>query len=849
MPEPTLRHLVIPTSPNSITYRGRGFGGSTIREVERRQHGALLRQQLDQIRAEAEVLQEAQPSDQIPADSGLLLQITTEPGYVLEAAEVHALTTRGRGVRFGPQITLLNCMQLRGEDDLPYTRLALHVPFGGLTYLESKLREYTEGQIRRDNPPHAFFANLNRIAIAALEALWTDRESLPQDDAEYWWEFWVRRQPEDVWPSFQQVSRGLEIAFRGEPLRLPDHIVVLARARRSQLQSSFGLLNTLAEVRKARPCVLELTDLTIPEQHEWIADAVRRIQGPGLDAPAVCLLDTGVQRGHRLLEAILEPRDNQSVFPDGDGSDGWPGSGHGTPMAGLAAYGDLRLLLTSDQPWVQRHRLESVRLIDPTRPHDPDSYGSRTMQAILLPETVASQRKRIYSLAISAPGPDDGRPTSWSAAIDAAAFGSEEEGEPKRLVVVAGGNLSHHDANYAYPDDNHNTPIEDPAQAWNALTVGALTHRVSIHNANNESESGRTTAIAPAGALSPFSRTSWEWDQHWPIKPEIVMEGGNLARHPEHGPDQLESLELVSTSAEFALARPLTAINATSAATAQAARLGAQIQVEYANMWPETIRGLIVHSAQWNPAMLSDLNPHRAYNRRDRLRLVDLLRTYGFGEPNTARASFSSRSAVTLLREDHIRPYQGRAGTASLADCHIHALPWPKDLLREHLADTFRLKVTLSYFTAPNPSANNALGGSRYRYGGCLLRFRVRHKDETEQDFERRLGRDAEEEASVEDTLDGLPTDGGWALGSRLRGKYGSLVQDVWQGSGADLAQMDRVAVFPVKGWWASRIFPRGHPWHNCHERPIRYSLIVSIEADQDLPIYSTIQTMVSVEV
>ena len=147
MPEPTLRHLVIPTSPNSITYRGRGFGGLTIREVERSQHGALLRQQLDQIRAEAEVLQEAQPSDQIPADSGLLLQITTEPGYVLEAAEVHALTTRGRGVRSGPQITLLNCMQLRGEDDLPYTRMALHVPFGGLIYLESKLREYTEGQI------------------------------------------------------------------------------------------------------------------------------------------------------------------------------------------------------------------------------------------------------------------------------------------------------------------------------------------------------------------------------------------------------------------------------------------------------------------------------------------------------------------------------------------------------------------------------------------------------------------------------------------------------------------------------------------------------------------------------
>ena len=849
MPEPTLKHLVIPTAANRISYRGTGFGQLRIRDIERVQHGALLRQQLDQVRAEARVLEETQATGLIPDDAGLLLQITTEPGYVLEAEAVHALTTRGRGVRTGPQITLLNCMQLRSENDLPYTRVALHVPFGGLTYLETKLREYTDGQLRRTGPPQAFFANLNRIAVAALEALWTDREPLPQNDVDQWWEFWVRRQPDDIWASFQQVSQALGMEFRGEPLRLPDHVVVLGRGRREQIQSSLVLLNTLAEVRKARPCVLELTDLTIREQHEWIEEAVRRIQGPGPDAPAVCLLDTGVQRGHRLLETLLAAPDNQSIFPDGDGSDAWPRTGHGTPMAGLAAYGDLRHLMIAGEAWIQKHCLESVRLLDPARPHDPDTYGSKTIQAVVLPEIAAPQRKRVYSLTLSAPGPDDGRPTSWSAAVDSAAFGAEEEGEPKRLIVVAAGNLSNQDVNFAYPDDNHNTPIEDPAQAWNSLTVGALTHRNTLHRPAGEVDADRLTVIAPPGALSPFSRTSWEWNEHWPIKPEVVMEGGNLARNAENVPDQRESLELVSTSAEFALDRPLTAVNATSAATAQAARLGAQIQAEYPNVWPETVRGLIVHSARWNPVMLGDLDPHRAYNRRNRMRMVDLLRTYGFGEPQGTRACFSSGNAVTLLREDQLNPYTGTSGSASLGDCHIHALPWPRELLQANLASTFRMKVTLSYFTAPNPSANNALRGSRYRYGGCLLRFRVRHKDEGDADFERRLGRDAEEEGADDDTLDALPTDGGWALGTRLRGKSGSLVQDVWQGSGADLAQMDRIAIFPVKGWWASRTFPVGHPWHNCHQRPIRYSLVVSIEAEQDLPIYTTIQTMISVEV
>ena len=60
---------------------------------------------------------------------------------------------------------------------------------------------------------------------------------------------------------------------------------------------------------------------------------------------------------------------------------------------------------------------------------------------------------------------------------------------------------------------------------------------------------------------------------------------------------------------------------------------------------------------------------------------------------------------------------------------------------------------------------------------------------------------------------------------------------------------MDRIAVYPVKGWWASRSFPVGSPWHNCHLRPIRYSLIVSIEVAADVQIYSEIRNLISVPV
>ncbi len=599
---------------------------------------------------------------------------------------------------------------------------------------------------------------------------------------------------------------------------------------------------------------MKLTDLSTREQQEWVDEALQRILLPSSDAPAVCLLDTGVNRGHPLISGLLGAEDNHSVFPDCDGSDGHQGGhGHGTPMAGLAAYGDLRNLLLSTTPWEQKHCLESVRLLDSRQPHNPDNYGSVTQQAIALPETQTPRRKRVFSLAITAPGPDDGRPTAWSAAVDAAAYGEADTNSQKRLVIVSAGNIAPDaiGSAYSYPDDNQNTPIENPAQAWNALTVGALTHRSRITEVDDESQ--RVVPIARAGGLSPFARTSCDWNEHWPLKPEITMEGGNVARHAEHGPEYRESLELVSTSKRATMGRALCGFNATSAATAQASRLATQIMVDYPGLWPESVRGLMVHAARWNNVMLEGIDPHRAFRKPDRDRFTQMLRCFGFGEPEVARARFSANHAATLIREDQLQPYEGKPGDTKLKDCHIHSLPWPMPLLQKNFDTTFKLRVTLSYFIAPNPSATNALvGGSRYRYGGCLLRFLVRRKEESSEQFQHRLEKTTATEKNgkvKEANAESPKSDAGWALGTKLRGKGGSLIQDVWQGSAAELAQMDSIAVFPVKGWWAYRQFPDGSDWANCHQFPIRYSLIVSIEASQDIPVYSEIQNLISISV
>ena len=838
LPEPSLKHIRIPTSPNEVSYASKSSNGASLRTIPRLQHSQALRAQITQVETEISQIAADRATRQLPKEVDIILELTSAPGFPLSADHIHALTT-GRD----NAIMLLNARRTFSPSGVETTRVTLHVPYGALSQLSEKVRRYGEDATAKGNTPNPWVAQIDQIAIAALEALWTDEGALPDHTVMHWWEFWVRRDAAAI-AQFRREVHGRQIRLKGRELELPEHVVFVGNTTRAILESSIGILNALAELRTARPFRIDLSELSGPEQHDWIDEAIDRMTLPVEAAPAVCLLDTGINRGHKLLSQILDENDNHTVFGDGDSSDSWTGSGHGTGMGGLAAYGDLRQLMFSTEPWVQSHRLEGVKIFDSSNPHEPDNYGSVTKQGIVRPEIGAPDRSRVYSLAVTA-DETDGRPSSWSAAVDSAAFGAEEPREPKRLIIVSAGNVPVFDiGGYLYPDHNHAARIQDPAQAWNALTVGAITHRADIQETDPESRI--LVQMASDGELSPYSTTSRKWDFHWPMKPEIVMEGGNLASHPVDGPSRRDSLELVTTSAT-ALQRPLSTFWATSAATALAARLAARVQATYPDYWPETIRGLLVHSARWNSGMLVGIDPFQSFTKTTRARFIEMLRTYGFGEPDFRRAEHSSEQAVTLLREDTLQPYDGTAGNATLKDCHIHELGLPKNLLRDQLDAVCTLRVTLSYFTPPNPASNNRIGGSRYRYAGSLLRFRVRHKDEDEDAFERQVSKEAMEEADEDEELLNL-SDPAWALGTKLRGKAGSLVQDIWRGSAADLAQMDRIAVFPAKGWWAARSFKTG-PWHKCHRRSLRYSLIVSVEIEANVPLYTAIRTEFNIPV
>lgn len=792
-----------------------------------------MRRQLKAIEQEFELTEAKRESNVQPSEFGLILNVESEPDYPLK---FESLEDQRAGISL---LNLRHEITPAGE----VTKAAIFVPFGKLETIQKKVEDYADPQKDRNNPRNApLLNNIHSIAVAALEALWTDPEPIPAAYDHIWFELWIRRDNTRDWKAQLLLEcQRLEIEVPDQVLTFPDHLVVIANASRNQLESSLDLLNCLSEARRARPCNVGLTDLSGLEQEEWIDDALDRISWPGEEAPAVCLLDTGVNRGHALIEPLLSATDMDTVFGDEDTSDDTQKK-HGTPMAGLAAYGDIRTLMLSSTTWRQLHRLESVKLIKSGSPHRPENYGYVTQQAIYGRDAANNGRARVFCMAVTSSGPNSfGNPSSWSTALDIAASGAGEEGQPRRVILVSTGNTDHHDETFTYPESVEQNPVEDPAHAWNIITVGAVTQHTNIEE--DDDEAARCNPVAKIYGLSPFSRSSLAWTEgrkDWPIKPDIVMEGGNLGKHRDlvHDYQSFASLQPLTTASDFALRPPIRPFNATSAATAQASRVAAQIFAQYPDLQSETVRGLLVHSARWPAEMLQreGIDPHVAGQTEN---VKKLMRTYGFGIVDERRALESLGNATTIFTEDEITPYRGDAGSASLNECHLISLPWPKQLLQKNDEVTCTLRVTLSYFIQPNPGTRSFESGQKYRYASHLLGFKPKHASHSLDEFRSRLHAD-------EETQGESITDPGWAVGGTNRGKAGSLVQDVWRGSAAELASMDAIAVYPrAKGWWALRKFQEDREEHDCHLRKVPYSLIVSIETEANLPIYQEISTAI----
>ena len=564
--------------------------------------------------------------------------------------------------------------------------------------------------------------------------------------------------------------------------------------------------------------------MDVEEQAQWVDELIHRTTYPAQhETGYLTLLDTGVSRAHPLIQPVLAMDDRHVANPAWGVEDT---RGHGTQLAGLALYGDLTLALQQAGPVAIRYRLESVKLLPDAGQNPHHLLGAVTRDAIDVVEQT-HPRRRTFSMAstTSEDTPHDGAPTSWSSEIDQLAAGVSGEINTQRLILISAGNTD----NFAfgagsYLDicDHVDNEIESPAQAWNAICVGAYTEKTQLPDEE------AATPVAPFGDLSPASRTA-SWSSHWPLKPDVVLEGGNWAASAFPPPMRHGWLSLLTTHHQYPL-RSFCFSHDTSAATALAAKDVTELWSDYPALWPETVRALYVASARWTPQMMSHLpaSPQKGD-------YAPLFQRYGYGVPDLDRARRSAVNALTLIVEDTITPYglSKKTGGDVHNEMKLFSLPWPVEALRAHGNAEVTLRVALSTFCAPNPS--EASRGSRYRYASHNLRFKLNRADEDARQFMARISKVAEKPEGPESAEEDL-----WEFGSDRR-DVGSLHIDQLTCRASDLARRNLIAVHPVTGWWKSKARLRsGLP-------SVRYALIVELDAEQaQAEIYAEVQAEIA---
>ena len=716
-------------------------------------------------------------------------------------------------------------------------RATVIVPEGKVGYFLDRFATYAKPTPKkfREVRYEGMIDPIATLHLATLKALWTEEPNLfPADTDTVWWEVWLRRTDGNELSRLGALAGrfGMEVSARR--LQFDDRIVVLVQARAVDLAASIAVMDDLAELRLPKTTAAEFIDNAPFEQAEWTLELQERLRSAPADAPRVCVLDTGVTRGHPLLDASLSEAECLTCEAAWGTDDR---EGHGTGMAGLALFGDLAPVLARSGVVQLLHRLESVKVLPPPpKQNKPELFGAITAAATQLAEEAAPGQQRVFSLAVTAGSADLGQPTSWSATLDALAMGRSLETSSKGLVylddwpepklfVVSAGNVQPENLAVAHLDRSDIDPVQDPAQAWNVLTVGACTDLGSFTDPTYDG----WQPIAAVGELSPWSTTSVAFDRSWPMKPEVVFEGGNLLRDPENAIDYpIAALSLLTTHHK-PQERAFELSWATSAATAQVARIAAMIWAEYPWMRPETVRALIVHSARWTPRMEGAFLESDGKQGRGAL-----LRRYGYGKPDYERAIRSARNGVSLLVEGTIKPFR----EGKMRELNVHELPWPQEELVALGAARVRMRVTLSYFVEPNPSRTG--WRTRHRYASHGLRFEVKRPTESVADLRKRLNQAALEESEKRPKSD---SDGaGWFLGSDLR-KKGSIHSDCWTGTAAELAARGAIAVVPKSGWW------KDQPARDRSEHGVAYSLIVSVELDDlDVDIWTPLCAEVGVE-
>jgi hypothetical protein len=813
------KHIKLNGYANTLDYqypRNAFPPGLELSQRNRNQHGNRILNQLNAIRQQFDIPANVDLPPGILQDNVIYVDFISDWGHFMDFGALEQ-------DREDPHFQILNIREEQEDtEDNPIFRyhVTLMMTQGGIGSFITKINDYINrnGQYRGQDTGHPkyykLFSNIETIQAATLRSFWTDEPEypFPEDNEDIWWEAWFRKTTNDDFRIRRVLENLVTVGVQvGEAeLIFAEHRVRLIKGTPTQLSQSILLLDNLSELRKPQETADFIChrDADFQDDLEWMNDLSQRTEnGVDEDSVLICLLDSGVNNNHPLIASFLPNNRLYSYKPvDWGTGDNWPNGGHGTGVAGLALYGDMVDALADPAAIRILHGLESFKIIHSGDPNDPELYGAITEFAASSPLVDLPNNLRVFCLTITDKNLSfRGRPSAWSAAVDKIAFGSAIDPPAPQLIIASGGNaimINHED----YPTVNLLESIHDPAQAYNAITVGSYTRKDRIDPATGYIH------LAPNGNMAPSNTTSATWEHQWPLKPDIVMEGGNASTDGVTVSDH-HALKMLTADGDYPRFTFLP-FGDTSGAAALAAKMAAELRTAYPELWPETIRALMIHSAEWTSSMLNN----RTWADLNENERKVLLRTVGYGVPILENALYSANNSLTLIAEREIQPYYLDGSTGKSKEYHLFELPWPSDILAGELfAADVTLKITLSYYIEPNPGSKNKRYVNNFHYHSHALEFAVIKERETPEQFKRRISAAAELD---EDQIDN--TDEAWSI-KRVRYR-GSVKKDFIKMSGADMSVRNKIAIFPKPGWYRTR--KKLHKENTV----VRYSLVVTIE-------------------
>jgi hypothetical protein len=570
--------------------------------------------------------------------------------------------------------------------------------------------------------------------------------------------------------------------------------------------------------------VVEPDDITLPTHPVETGvkpEAFPDLLAPDNEAPAVCVIDSGIQEEHMLIEPAIDKPTSKCFLPPPvtptDVADAVAPGGHGTRVAGAVLYGERVVRVGTHQLpfWIQ-----NARVLDQNGSMPVALFPAALIRAIVEYFHNGPRRTRVFNQSVNADCHcRTTHMSAWAAAIDCLSYDLDV------LIVQSSGNLrdtatvpsagicEHLNAGRQYPSflTESSARVANPGQSLQALTVGSVAYQLY------ESTGWRSFASQEAEPSS-FSRSGpGIWNV---IKPEVVEFGGDLLRSPGtplllNTPNEGSACypELVRST----LHGPGPAFDRDEIGTSYAAPKVAHIAAHLQSVLPDEPcllhRALIVQSARWPE-----------WTRAAGVDTNLAIRTLGFGVPDLHRATTNSDFRITLVSS-------GPTGI-SANECDVYQVPIPDVMRSPGYEYDVLVEVTLSYVAQPRRTRRNLR-----RYLSTWLEWKSSNLGEDIDSFRARA---LKNETSSDSSTRGTPIP--WALNIRsdggtiqgVRRNAGTVQKDWAVVKSSSLPEHFCVAVLGHKGW------------SKDPDSQARYSLAVSFEmVGQQIEIYDAMRVAV----